>query len=177
MPIRRYTAEELREILMELRGAKAATIFAKTEPKMRKTDNPYIGRVLKHSQVNGMVNWHYENSVNNQREREGHGEIFEALPRKWGTRIKRPDGTLTPLVEHKGQWYLEVKVQQTIRHEYRFVGTERKLNRISMEELRKFLTERTGEGARQELEKVVILRDYALENIYQLTLDGQEYNR
>ena len=49
---------ELVDHLMGLRGAKFTTIVAETDPRMRKTGNPYVG-ATKISRVNGVVNWIY----------------------------------------------------------------------------------------------------------------------
>ena len=88
---------ELVDHLMGLRGAKFTTIVAETDPRMRKTGNPYVG-ATKISRVNGVVNWIYQNAVNNQRCREnqpldqGEVEHFEPEPRKWGTRLRHDSG-------------------------------------------------------------------------------------
>jgi hypothetical protein len=160
------TVAELEAILASRKGATIATIVAETEPTMKKTNNPFVG-ATKISRVNGMINWHYENAVNKQREKEGHEEVFFSAPRQWGERIKREDGTLTPLVRHKGKAYLELKVQNSLGYEYRHNGAV-----VPAEMINPFLPQKK-EGARQEVEKIIVLRDYALENIRQIVLDGQ----
>ena len=114
------TRSDLVEKMKGRKGAFFVTIVAETDPRLLKTDNPYVG-TTKISRVNGLLNWIYENAVNNQRFREnqpldnnGEVEQFTALPRKWGVRVKREDGTVTPLVEHKEKQYLELKVQQAL---------------------------------------------------------------
>jgi hypothetical protein len=169
------TRDQLVDTLRDRRGAFFVTVTAETDPRMRKTGNPYVGAV-KRSVVNGLLNWIYENAVNRQRIREnqpfdGAGEVehFTPHPRKWGTRLKRADGTITPLVEHKGQFYLELKVERSLGHEYRLAG--KVLDRSLVEP---FLPDRE-EGARQEVENPVILRDYSVENVQQITMDGIVY--
>jgi hypothetical protein len=169
------TRSDLVEKMKGRKGAFFVTIVAETDPRLLKTDNPYVG-TTKISRVNGLLNWIYENAVNNQRFREnqpldnnGEVEQFTALPRKWGVRVKREDGTVTPLVEHKEKQYLELKVQQSLGYEYRLNGQT-----IEPEKVEPFLPKRK-EGARQEVDNPVILRDYSLENIHQITLDGVVY--
>lgn len=169
------TKADLVSTLLTRKGAFFATIVAETDPRMRKTGNPYVG-AMKLSRVNGLFNWIYGNAVNRQRVREnqpvdaaGEVEYFEPAPRKWGTRLRRADGTVTPLVEHKGQHYIEVKVERSLGYEYRKDGTV-----IDPKAVEAFLPERK-EGARQEVDNPVILRDYAIESIRQITLDGIVY--
>lgn len=170
------TRSDLVETMQGRKGAFFVTIVAETDPRLLKTGNPYAG-ATKVSRVNGLLNWIYENAVNNQRSREnqpldnnGEVEHFTALPRKWGSRVKRNDGTVTPLVEHKGKQYLELKVQQSLGYEYRDANG----NVIDPANVEPFLPKRK-EGARQEVDNPVILRDYSIENIQQITLDGIVY--
>ena len=150
---------QFRDSLLTIKGACIVTIHTETEPAMRKTDNPYIG-VVKHSAVNGIINWIYERSVNRQRFREGLPTDFTPFPRKWGKRIVG-----TPLVEHKGQHYLEMKVQKA-QARY-FLGTRE----VTSEEIRPYL--RPASPSRQGVENEVILRDYALENIKAIVYGGE----
>lgn len=169
------TKADLVSVLMDRKGAFFGTIVAETDPRMKKTGNPYVG-ATKISRVNGLFNWIYENAVNRQRCREeqpldaaGEVEHFTALPRKWGVRVKREDGTVTPLVEHKGQFYLEMKVERSLGYEYRKDGAT-----LDPKAVEAFLPERK-EGTRQEVDNPVILRDYSIESIRQITLDGIVY--
>lgn len=169
------TRDNLVQIMQNRRGAFFATIVAETEPAVRKTNNPYVG-VKKISRVNGLLNWIYENSVNRVRIKEnqpldnnGDVEHFVSKPRKWGQRIKREDGSITPLVEHKGKNYLELKVERSLGYEYRHNGQI-----VDPTAIEPFLPKRE-EGARQEVDNPVILRDYSIENIVQITIDGIVY--
>lgn len=165
------TTEELRSLLLNSRGCSPVTIIAETVPAMRKTGNPLVGRVTKVSRVNGMIGFAYANSVNNQRLRESDdAALFEALPRKWGERIAG-----TPVVRHVGktgvpEFYLELKVERSLGHEYRVDGMP-----VPDETVECWLPKRV-EGARQEVAKPVILRDYALRSIRKITLGGVEYD-
>lgn len=169
------TKNQLVDRLMNLRGAKFTTIVAETDPRMRKTGNPFVG-ATKVSRVNGVVNWIYQNSVNNQRVREGQplnqqGEVehFSPEPRKWGQRLKHETGHVAPLVEHKGKHYLELKVERSLGHEYRLNGET-----LDSQDVAEFLPKRK-EGARQKVDNPVVLRDYSIENIRQITIDGVIY--
>lgn len=159
------------ELFSELyckRGCFAVTIYSKTEPKMKKSNNPYFGNVRKLSTVNGMLNWHYGNSVNNRRSIEGHTEHFTPAPRQWGERLVRDDQTLTPFVLHNGKWYLELKVQNVINTAYEDLSGLP----IEAQLIQPYFPERRP-NKRQELEQEIILRDYAFDNVVGIEFDGK----
>ncbi len=145
------TLEVFRQQLLQWRGAAMVTIHAETCPDMRKTSNPYANAV-KHSVVNGVINWVYETSVNRQRLREDLTPDFSAYPRKWGQRLYG-----TPLVEHKGNYYLEMKVQHSTCRYY--IGNVE----INTVDIQPWL--RPSYPSRQGVTREIILRDYSLENI------------
>lgn len=153
---------ELKAALASRKGTSFVTIVAVTDPRMRKRDNPYAGRVQKRSTVNGAIGWIYQNSVNRERVREELEADFESFPRKWGERIKG-----TPFVEHKGKTYLELKVEKSISTEYLLDGEV-----IDKSVIEEWLPKRKPEGERQQVENPVILRDYDLSNIKEISFDG-----
>lgn len=153
---------ELKAALASRKGTSFVTIVALTDPRMRKRGNPYIGRVLKRSTVNGAIGWIYQNSVNRERARENLEPDFEAFPRKWGQRIKG-----TPFVEHKGKTYLELKVERALSTEYLLDGEV-----VDKSVIEEWLPKRKPEGERQEVDRPIILRDYDLANIKAITFDG-----
>jgi hypothetical protein len=158
---------ELVERLSAIRGATIVTIETCTVPTMRKTGNPYAGNCVKISRVNGMIGWSYANSVNNQREREGGTADFEVKERKWGKRIAS-----TPFVVHEGRYYLELKVEHALEHWYETVTGER----INVDHIRPFLpAKKTTTAEAQGVEREIILRDYALDNITAITFQGERH--
>lgn len=165
----KLTVSQLLDILSLKRGAFFASIVTTTEPKMRKTGNPYHGGIKKVSRSHVQLNSLYENAVNNQRKREGVEEAFEAEPRKWGERIYREDGTVTTFVKHNGKLYIEARVLKSLETDYLFEGVS-----IPSELVKPYLYS-GGESSRQGVEKQVILRDYSVENIKQITFDGKTY--
>jgi hypothetical protein len=84
---------------------------------------------------------------------------FVAGPRAWG---KRRRGT--PFVDYTGRVYLEVIVLKELSCSYNSItdGSE-----IPMSQLERFLTERESE--------LVKIRDYSIENLHSITLQGQTY--
>jgi hypothetical protein len=158
--------DQLREVLAHIHSAMIVSLTAHTVPilrkrDMRKRDNPYIDRVTKVSRVNGVICWGYARAVNRQRLREDRIDDFEAAPRPWGRRIRG-----TPLVEHNGRYYLEMKVQS--RQDMFLVDGQ-----PSDVDLSPWLPRRCP--SRQEVTKEVVLRDFALASIREIRWAGRSY--
>ena len=167
------TVQAIKEIdlvamMLRNKGATAVTIVARTELAMRKTGNPYVGQIFKVSRVNGMIGFRYENAVNNQLGREGEAKDFIAKPRSWGVHI---DGT--PLIEHKGNYYLEMKVEKSLDHRYEDAsGNE--LDDVTLDLVRAFMPVK-NKPVSQGTEKEIICRDYKVEKILSITYRGTCY--
>jgi len=165
-PHRKLSQRDLLEMLSNLdRRATFVSIVTRTEPQLiGGKSNQYHGRVKKISKVSCIINFSYENSVNNQRDREGVQEEFKAEPRKWGIRVQG-----TPLVRHKDQYYLEYKVEKVLSTVYFVDGIPR--DRSELEG-----SIRQGQDGRQGVENTVILRDVSLCNIQEITIGGVHYS-
>ena len=156
--------ERLLLMLLEVRGASFATITTRTDARLKKTGNPF-GYVEKISRVNVTLGFQYANAVNRQRTREETEADFEAMPRQWGERSAQ-----SPLlIEHKGKMYLETKIERSLSHEY-IAGDGRAL---TDEEVRPFLPARGA--SRQDVEKEILVRDYAIDSIIGIAFGGQVY--
>jgi len=165
------TKQELIERLLNTKGTTIISVEASTNPRLLKTDNPYWDKenkkwnITKLSYVNGMIGWIYTNSVNNQRSREGKSEDFQAHKRRWGKRIKG-----TPLVDHKGNKYLELKVE----NHYRTVYLDADGYPVDERDLEPY-KQNSKPKSRQGVEKEVVLRDYKIDSIETITLGGEKY--
>jgi hypothetical protein len=102
------TRTSLVNLLNERGGATPVTILTVTEPKLRKTGNPFakVG-VERETRRNGFVGGSYESIANNKREREGGDRDFTAEPLPWGQHAGRF------FITHKGQTYLKLFPVQT----------------------------------------------------------------
>jgi len=169
------TEKQLKEVLKGIKGARAITIVAHTDARCRKTGNPFAMPITKRSHVNGMINWIYANSVNNQRCREdqpigadGEVEHFEAQPRRWGVRLKG-----LPFVEHEvtKALYLELKVQRSVDTPQYFDANGKAL---TAEQVAPFLPKRRKSNT-QKVDRDIILRDYGLDKIEAVTVNGEDY--
>ena len=72
-----------------LRGLRAATIvglYARTVPAMRKTHNPYFGRIVKLCRLTAVIGASYGSAVNRRRVKEAAQDtLFTASFTMWGT--------------------------------------------------------------------------------------------
>ena len=153
--------------MLALKGATFVSIIAVTEPKMRKTGNPFHGVAVKVASVNGQVNFDYAGAVERARVKEGEAPEFEQ-----GTSWHEPymrDGRLTPFCKHKSkdEYYLRIR---------RLSGSSIIINRntgveIPKDEIEPFLqvSSRTNQG----LDKPVEFLTYGLNTIKAVTCAGQ----
>ena len=153
---------ELVRKLASISGACPVTFYTETIPKMNKNGNPYFGRVIKRSKVNGMIEFDYSNSVNNQRLRENKEADFQAKQRSWGQHI-------TPtLIEYKGKLFVQIKIERTLdKPEYLYDNVP-----IQKEKLEPWLV-KSNKPESQGTEKEIMLRDYNIDNIRELHLGGE----
>jgi len=162
--MKEITKQQLIELLKNLKTATPATVITQTIPKMRKTNNPYFDKVTKFMKANVFINFNYEKSVNRVREKEGNDEVFEASKRVWGTRIQG-----TPLVEHKGNYYLECRFLKHCKSTYLF---ENKV--IDDSDISDFIYEGSN-AEHQGVFEEVILRDFKIESILQIKFNKEVY--
>jgi len=161
------TQSDLVNVIRSLKG-KGATFFSfQTVTEAQASQAKSAEKVLKFSYVNGLLEWNYENSVNNQlkREENPNASTFQAKPRKWGKHE-----TLS-LVWHKGEPFLHVKVEKALeKPRYFFQGKE-----VSKEEIGHLLKESAPSATQAEvgIEKEVIPRDYSFSSIREIRLDGK----
>ena len=151
------------------RGTVIVSFHSTTDARLKKTGNPF-GDCTKQSHVNGILGYIYENSVNNQREREAkangtEAEKFVAQPRKWGVRLNRA------FVLHNGHLYITVKVERSLEPPRYF---DEKGNELSKEQVEPFLPKQY-KSTTQDLEKEVITRDYGMNSFDSIKVNGIDY--
>lgn len=161
---------EFRNVIESIRGVSFASIQSVTELDMRKTGNPFHGKIAKVSKILAIVgNWNYERSLENQAKREGVETEFEIKPRKWGFRLND-----SGIVEHKGRMYLECKVEKSF--DSRIVWSNGQyLSHTEIDAVRSFMPIRKESSTQDSIEKKIILRDYAFDSIRKIKLNGLTY--
>lgn len=131
---------------------------------IKKTGNPFIGSTITKSvSLSGMAGASYENMVNAQLGREDKEQTFVAQPRTWGTHVNEY------FVEHKGNYYLQVKVEASSTPVYRVDGVE-----VETAKLEPFLPARGEANTQADLDKKVVIRDVKLDNLKVIRFNGEE---
>lgn len=162
------TVEQLKEMLLNWNGATMVSFQYATTPKLTKEGKAKFGKVSKLANITAMVGYKYENSVNNQREREGEMSNFMAQPlwRGAGKRLSTALSTNT----NSGKFYMSYKKVYTLRS-FHF---DEALNLLSNALISQFFP-KSNPSKYQGTEKAVYHREISLENIKKLKTGGQSY--
>ena len=162
---------EIFNLLAAERGATFITFVAQTEPKMRKTGNPYVGNVVKTAKVNGQLNFNYVKAVEKALVNEGKSKEDFKQGESWHTPVLRDDNTMTPFCQHKktGAYYLRFRMIGKIESTYQTKDGQP----INDADLEPFIVK--SDYANQGLDEPIIFLTYGLESIRQLTMNGQTY--
>lgn len=149
-------------------GAQPVSIQYVTSPKLTKEGKAKFGEIVKIANIGAMVGYKYENSVNNQREREGELADFMSKP-LWNGKGKRLSTALSMHVE-KGTHYLTYKKQQTFRS-FHF---DTALNFLPIALLRPFFP-KSDPSKYQGIDKPVYHREINIDNVRKLKVRKTTY--
>jgi hypothetical protein len=171
------TEHELRTLLLnpEISGINGASFIGIDTTTIQKLKggkkNPMQNRVEKHSVGNSVMVFQnknsngYENMIKRRLEAEGKNpESFSVGSRVWGERVEG-----TPLVEHKGENYLEVIFLKAGKSSYTLDSKPIKKDLIEGLDTDK------KEGSQGELNNKVIIRTFKLKSISRITINKQTY--
>lgn len=139
------------KFLKNIVGAQPVSIISETLINVKG-----IGEIRKKSRINGFINTNYEMSVNRQRLREDNIPDFKQEKRIWGER----EGCL---VKHKGKTYLAINVYRET-HEYPGYSTDYIDSLIKQQK-----------HTNQKLKKEVKVRNFNVDNIKSITVQGRTY--
>ena len=158
-------------ILCQLKGANFITLVAETEPKMRKTGNPYANDIIKTAKINGQINFHYDKAVLNRLAKEGKDESSFRQGESWHQPVIRPDGTLTPFCQHKtkGSYYLRFRLLGRIDATF----ATKDGRPVNETEIDAFLQK--SDYSNQGCDDPIIFLTYGLDSIKQMTINGVTY--
>lgn len=174
----KITQAEFIEKMKNLKGSTFATITTFTTPSnLRKTDNPFYDKdtkfmdVVKAVTYQVIINFNYENSVNNQRGRENNTlkQPFEAKERSWGTRVP---GT-NCLIQHNNKFYLETKLQKAFDEALWLRKSTAEI--IDPSEITPFVPEKRSNAEHQGVDNEIIIMSPALESIREIKVGGHHY--
>lgn len=165
----KITIEQLKAMLLNWNfGAQPVSIQYVTAPSLIKEGKEKFGEVTKIANIGAMVGYEYQNSVNNQREREGELRDFMAQP-LWKGKGKRLSTALSTH-EEKGTFYLTYKKQQTFKA-FHFDSV---LNFIPLAVLKPYFKPYYA-PKNQGVEKPVYHRELLLDNVRKLKFRKTTY--
>lgn len=155
----------LETLLRGIREKTLAVVVTLTEPDLAKSSatgapNVFIGRLRKRTRQRCYLCARYATEVNEQRAREGKPTDFVPKPRRWGKHVEG-----TPLVEHKGQLYLECVVDQVDDVRYELDGHE-----VPQSVFEPWLRPKS-KSSRQGVDDEVIVRLVKLSNLVSVSLN------
>lgn len=161
---------QIHTLLDSIRGNTFAAMDCITEVKGLKggKKNPMQGRVTKHTTGNRvqLFTSHkgYKNMVNRRLEAEGKVADFEPAALPWGSRIDD-----SPLIEHKGQFYLQVIFHKAGAVQYYL--DNKPIDKDDIEGL----VERESNAGRTGLEdgNEPIVRTFSLDSIREIRMMGE----
>jgi hypothetical protein len=155
---------DLQNLLANLKTAVPVSIDLVSEDKsMRKTNNPNVGAV-KCVTLNGIVGMSYENAVNNQLGREDKDLDFEAQRPAWLVRLGRNLGTN----KAHDRVYVPIKVQSASKPVYLKDGVD------VTDQVQPFLRKSKAPKTQDGVDKKIVWRTPALDNIYRIRINGIE---
>lgn len=162
---------ELVDMLMNKKGATIATFVMQTEPKMRKTNNPYYGKVKKISRVNVMLNFHYDEGVKRRLVKEN--KSISGF--KQGTSWHEPvlsGGLLTPFCRHRqnGSLYVRCMELNRLASSYRDAAG----NEVDYTDIEPFL-QKSKSYSNQGLDNPLVFLTYKVDSIKYITINKHTY--
>lgn len=157
----RLTTEQIENGLGSITGSRIIGLTTVTEPKMRKTNNPYIGKVFKVSKYGAVVNFHYDAGVLRRLEKEGKSADDFKKGESWHEPVLTQDGKLTPFCQHKktGEKYLRV---QRLNGHSRYVDEKGRF--FAKSKIEPFLQE-SSSYANQGLDNPLVFLTLKLSNV------------
>jgi len=158
------------ELVNLLRGIKGTTFVTASVV----TDVATIGGVeIKCEQsLNSTIGFSYANSVERMTQKEGKDVSVDVKPRAWGVLSENK-----VLVEHKGNYYLQLKVERRLNNKDTsskyFTPDGKELDYET--EVKPFKKESKKSSTQSHLDGEVVVRTVKMENIKKIKMLGTEY--
>lgn len=162
------TKQELITLLSTIDKPTFTNIVMETEVRMKKTNNPYYGKVIKRSKCNYSLGINYENRVNNNEKKEGLEGNFETEKPSGKTHISK---CLLVSDKDNSVHYVMLERFNEIKpiNEYICEG-----NQIEKQLFEGYMTQ-VYESTKQEQERKVMVITPKIENIKEISLNGNHY--
>ena len=161
------TKEQLIDILKEFKGCQTISIQYITEPKNLTKEGKEKYKNLYHiAAVNALLGYNYQNSVNNQRERENIDADFQAKP-LWNGKGKHINACLATHTE-KNEFYIVYKFNHAFKSLY--------INNyatVNITDLKPYF--KISENKSQGTETIIMHRLININNVRKIKLNKIEY--
>jgi hypothetical protein len=180
--ITEVTTNDLKVMLLNLRGATFCTFTANTIPKSLKRNRitkeqcPYEN-IVKVQTINAVVNFHYDEGVIRRLEKEGKSTDDFRRGESWHEPVIM-NGRLTPFCQHKqnGELYLRVMHKQHVGSiRYFNIDSEGKKRELSYGEVEDYLPIPDKTHENQGLEEPLIFLTFKLAGIKRMSIAGQVF--
>lgn len=166
---------DLCDLLARIDHATPVGFIALTAADARVTGNPYgKGGIRKLCRFNGIIGADHEAAVQRQQAREGQEPTYEVVERSWGRRIA------PALVEHRGAFYMPVQLNPVVKPRPLYLvpklrGSRTILTAVPKEVVAAYLAPERDQRAHQMVAREVTRRDFRLDHLPQITLNGKHY--
>ena len=161
-------------LLANTKGATICTLVTATIPTMRKTANPFIGRVKKIVKGQMQFGYDYENAVNNRLKAQGLEPNFSAQSRKWGKWI-----IPNKVAENNGEYYLRFyTITNNTKTEVVWLIDGRVATESEVEQIKSFIPAKSSSNTQAQAgltEHQVEPREYKASSIIGITINGETY--
>lgn len=170
--MKQITAQEMiQKIRDNVKGVTFVSIDTVTDPRMKKTNNPFLG-AMKHQTLTGAIGYDYEKGVNRLAEKEGKFDGRQAKERAWG--FVTDDMFFVCKDKHENEGgtigYLRMRVTACSNQRFILNGQE-----IEKEKLEFFLPAVKKSSTQSDLNGEVIARDIAFDSIKVIRMLGDEF--
>lgn len=163
------------------RGTFGISLITVTVPKMRKTNNPYFGRVHKASYMtNVALGYDYENSVNNRLDRKGIEADFQAEKPKGKSWCEYP--YILQADKDASIKYLRCTIRPNTKAKSVFILDGKIVTDDAIEaQIKSFIqtsstSKKQSESGLDDAEQVIV-RDYKLDGVIYLGQGDKSFNR
>ena len=170
--MKQITAKEMIQLIRDnVKGVTFVSIDTVTDPRMKKTNNPYLG-AMKHQTLTGAIGYDYEKGVNRLAAKEGKYDGRQAQARAWGFTTEDKFFVCKTAPENEGGQigYLRMKVEKCSNQRFILNGEE-----IPAEKLENFMPVKVKSSTQSDLTGEVIARDIAFDSIKVIRMLGNEY--
>lgn len=169
--VKEVTTSQLIEEMLKFDGSQFVNIVTETEPRMRKTNNPYLGRVKKQTRQNYLLGSKYEQRVQNNEKKEGLDVQFKTESSRVGRHLSK----VVLYNDKTNTHYLQLEpFTEIVPSEVTFFLDGNEVNEIDMILLQDFIQNST-ESQKQVQDKKVFVKCPKFENILEMTMSDTIY--